>query len=353
MAIVQLPDPKAFAYRIHDKETRLLILKNACGMQLALTDYGARIVAVIVPDRSGNPTDIALGFADIESYLRPDEQCHGATVGRFANRIAGGTFRLDGSAYILPKNNGRNCLHGGPNGFHRKVWDSRILSEQKTEFHLVSPDGEAGFPGRLEVTVSYELTDDNQIIIRYAAETDKKTHINLTNHTYFNLNGEGNGDVLAHVLHLPGDRYLPVDEHLIPIGLESRVENTAFDFRMPKKIGDAIHSTEDQIRLGNGFDHTFVNNGPLSLPVAAVFSETSGIRLEVFTTEPGLQFYTGNFLNGKHIGKSGRPYLPRTGCCLETQCYPDSPNQPQFPSTMLSPGAVFRSVTVYRLSVED
>jgi len=353
MPIVQLPDPKKFRCRLRDKYTQLISLKNRNGMQVALTDYGARIVSVLVPQKSGKLADVALGFADIQSYLQPDEQCHGATVGRFANRIAGGTFRLDGNAYTLTQNNGRNCLHGGPDGFHRKIWDSRVLSEQKVEFHLVSPDGEAGFPGRLEVAVSYELTEDNRIAIRYEAETDRKTPINLTNHTYFNLNGEGRGDILGHTLHLPADRYLPVDENLIPTGLEAPVENTAFDFRMPKKIGAAIHSTEHQIRIGNGFDHTFVNSQPLSLPAATVLSEASGIRLDVFTTEPGLQFYTGNFLNGNHTGKSGNRYLPRAGFCLETQHYPDSPNQPQFPSTVLSPGEIFRSETVYQLKVEN
>jgi len=351
--LAQLPDPKRFLCRLHGKGTQLIRLKNRNGMQVALTDYGARIVSVLVSDTSGNLTDVALGFADIESYLRPDDPCHGATVGRFANRIAEGKFRLDGRAYILPQNNGPNCLHGGPNGFHRKIWGIRPLSEQKVEFRLVSPDGEAGFPGRLEVSVSYELTEDNRIAIRYVAETDKKTPVNLTNHTYFNLNGEGSGDILGHTLHLPAERYLPVDENLIPIGLEAAVENTAFDFRTPKQIAEAIRSTEEQIRIGNGFDHTFVNNQPLSLPAATVFSDISGIRLDVFTTEPGIQLYTGNFLNGNHIGKSGRPYLPRTGFCLETQHYPDSPNQPQFPSTVLSPGDIFRSETVYQLTMDN
>jgi len=353
MPIVQLPDPKKFRCRLHGKNTGLVSLKNRNGMQVALTDYGARVVSVLMPQKSGNLTDVALGFAGIQSYLRPDEQCHGATVGRFANRIAGGTFRLDGVAHILPQNSGPNCLHGGPNGFHRKIWDSRALSEQKVEYRLVSPDGEAGFPGRLEVAVSYELTEDNEIVIRYEAATDKKTHVNLTNHTYFNLNGEGCGDILGHTLHLPAERYLPVDENLIPIGLEEPVENTAFDFRTPRKIGEAMRNRDDQIRIGNGFDHTFVNNRPSSQPAATVFSETSGIRLDVFTTEPGLQFYTGNFLNGNRTGKSGGQYLPRTGFCLETQHYPDSPNQPQFPCTVLLPGVVSRSKTVYRLSVED
>jgi len=353
MPIAQLPDPKKFHTRLQGKDTRLFHLKNRNGMQVALTNYGARIVSILVPQRSGNLTDVALGFADIESYLRPDEPCLGATIGRFANRIAGGTFRLDDRAYILPQNNGPNCLHGGPNGFHRKIWDCLASSEQQVDFLLVSPDGEAGFPGRLEVIVSYELTEDNQLAIRYAALTSKKTPINLTNHTYFNLNGEGSGDILGHTLHLPAERYLPVDETLIPIGLEAPVENTAFDFRTPKKIAEAIHSREDQIRIGNGFDHTFVNNQPRSRSVANVFSETSGIRLDVFTSEPGLQFYTGNSLNGNHIGKSGRPYLPRTGFCLETQHYPDSPNQPQFPSTVLSSGQLFRSTTVYQWRVDS
>ncbi len=352
MVIYSLPDYQDFEHKIDGKKTHLFILKNRTGMQVAFTDYGARIVSILAPDKAGNLRDVVLGFNSIHAYLQADEQYHGATTGRFANRIAHGSFHLDGEKYTLQQNNGRNCLHGGPTGFHTKVWDRRTSFKKKIDFCYVSPDGEEGFPGNLKVTVSYELTEDNEIIIRYKAETDKKTAINLTNHAYFNLNGEGQDDVLSHILHIPSNHFLPIDENQIPLDSEAPVDGTAFDFRTPKKISADINKDEEQLGRGNGYDHTLVNQQPISQVAASAYSPDSGIRLEVFTTEPGIQLYTGNFLSGKDIGKSGRPYSSRSAFCFETQHYPDSPNRPQFPSVLLEPGQVFESETIYKFSIK-
>ncbi|PRD51235.1 aldose epimerase family protein [Sphingobacterium gobiense] len=351
MDIYSLPDYRNFEHKINGKKTHLFILKNRTGMQVAFTDYGARIVSVLVPDKAGNLRDVVLGFNSIHEYLQANEQYHGATIGRFANRIANGRFHLDDKEYTLQQNNGPNCLHGGPSGFHAKVWDRRTSFKKKIDFCYVSPDGEEGFPGNLKVTVSYELTDDNEIVIKYKAETDKKTVINLTNHAYFNLDGEGQGDVLSHILHLPSSHFLPIDENQIPLDSEASVYGTAFDFRSPKKISQDIDNDEVQLKHGNGYDHTFVNRQPISQVAASAYSPNSGIRLQVFTTEPGIQLYTGNFLSRKDTGKSGRQYSSRSAFCFETQHYPDSPNHPQFPSTVLEPGQVFESETIYKFSL--
>lgn len=351
MIIYSLPDYQDFEYKIDGKKTHLFILRNRMGMQVAFTDYGARIVSVLVPDKTGDLRDVVLGFNSIHEYLQADEQYHGATVGRFANRIANGCFHLDGKKYTLQQNNGSNCLHGGPTGLHSKVWDRRISFKKKIDFCYVSPDGEEGFPGNLKVTVSYELTEDNEIVIKYKAETDKKTVINLTNHSYFNLDGEGQGDVLSHILHLPSDHFLPIDENQIPLDSEVSVDGTAFDFRSPKKISQDIDKDDVQLKRGNGYDHTFVNQQPISEAAASAYSPNSGIRLEVFTTEPGVHLYTGNFLS-EDIGKSDRKYSSRSAFCFETQHYPDSPNHPQFPSVILEPGQVFESETIYKFSVK-
>ena len=321
-------------------------------MQVAFTDYGARIVSILVPDKAGNLRDVLLGFNSIHEYLQADEQYHGATIGRFANRIAHGSFQLDGEKYTLQQNNGPNSLHGGATGFHTKVWDRRTSFKNKIDFCYISPDGEEGFPGKLKAYVSYELTEDNEIIIKYNAETDKKTIVNLTNHAYFNLDGEGEGDVLHHAVSLPAEHFLPIDENQIPLEREASVEGTVFDFRSPKKIGEDIHKDETQLARANGYDHTFVNRQPISKVAASAYSFRSGIRLEVFTTEPGVHLYTGNFLSGKDIGKSGRPYPSRSAFCFETQHYPNSPNNPHFPSVVLEPGDRWESETIYRFCIK-
>lgn len=350
--IYELPTYANFEQQLDGKNTHLFILKNRSGMQVAFTDYGARIVSVLVPDKQGNLRDVVLGFNSLQDYLQANEQYHGATIGRCANRIAGGSFQLDEQRYTLAQNNGNNCLHGGPTGFHTKVWDRRTSFKKKIDFCYVSPDGEEGFPGNLKTTVSYELTEDNEIIIQYTAETDKKTVVNLTNHAYFNLNGEGEGDVLNHILQMPAEHFIPINDQQVPLTEKQAVADTAFDFRKAKTLGQDINQAEEQLQLGNGYDHTFLNSQGVDQVAATAYSPDSGIRLEILTSEPGIQLYTANFLSAKDIGKSGRNYGPRHAFCLETQHYPDSPNRTDFPSVVLAPGEVFRSETRYRFSIK-
>lgn len=321
-------------------------------MQVALTDYGARIVSILVPDKFGELRDVVLGFDSIQGYLQADEKYHGASIGRYGNRIANGKFVLGEETYTLAQNNSTNSLHGGPTGFHSRVWDRRISFTNKVDFYYVSADGEEGFPGTLKVSVSYELTEDNKLKINYQAETDKTTVVNLTNHAYFNLNGEGSSDVLQHVLHIPSDDFIAIDDKQIPLGQLFPVESTPFDFRTAKKIGTDITQEDEQLTFGNGYDHTYVNIQPPSLPAASAYSPASGIQLDVLTTEPGVQLYTANFLTGNDVGKSGIKYDPRTAFCFETQHYPDSPNQPQFPTTVLQAGDVFQSETTYQFTIK-
>lgn len=350
----RLPKARDFEYQLGDKHTHLVTLENNRGVIVTLSDYGARIVSILMPDKLGNPTDVVLGFNTIEEYLAADEIYHGATVGRFANRLANGRFTLEGETFYIKPNNGPNALHGGANGFHNQVWDRRVVYKEKADFYYVSADGEEGFPGKLSVMVKYRLTDDNELVISYRAETDKPTVINLTNHAFFNLNGEGNGNVLDHLLQIQADTYLPVDAHQIPTGASESVENTPFDFRKMKSIGQEINHANDQLVIAKGYDHNYILNGDVTtaqLPAATVLSPLTGIRLDVLTTEPGLQLYTGNFLSGKDKGKQGAYYEKHGAFCLETQHFPDSPNQTDFPSTLLLPGQVFRSETIYRFSI--
>ncbi|MGK6352664.1 aldose epimerase family protein [Parapedobacter sp. DT-150] len=355
MTPYRLPEQRDFEHVLAGKHTHLILLQNNRGVTVALSDFGARIVSLLVPDRYGDPRDVVLGFNSIHDYLAASEPFHGVTVGRFANRIANGRFTIDGETYYIRPNNGPNALHGGVNGFHNRVWDRRVVYKEKADFYYVSADGEEGFPGRLAVMVKYRLTDDNALVISYRAETDKPTVINLTNHAFFNLNGEGHGDVLDHVLQIQADSYLPVDEHQIPTGAPEAVARTPFDFREPKRIGQDIGQENDQLAKGNGgYDHNYVLRHEAlakGLPVATVTAPLAGIRLEVFTTEPGLQLYTGNFMNGRDTGKQGKPYDKYGAFCLESQHFPDAPNQPDYPSTLLLPGQVFQSETTYRFSV--
>lgn len=346
-----LPKFEDFTHRIGEKRTHLLILRNNRGVEVALSDFGARIVSILVPDHQGNRVDVVLGFKSIREYLASGEPYHGATIGRYANRIAGGRFNVVGREYVIIRNNGPNALHGGKNGFHNQVWDRRVNYLQKADFYYVSADGEEGFPGRLALRVKYRLTDDNELTINYRAETDAPTVVNLTNHAYFNLDGEGNGDVLNHLLQINADHYLPIDEYQIPTGAREAVADTPFDFRRLKPIGQDIGRPNDQLEKGNGYDHNYVLKTDDTSPAATAISPTTGIRLDVFTSEPGLQLYTGNFLNGRDMGKQGKPYGKYSAFCLETQHFPDSPNQPDFPSTLLMPGRVFQSETTYQFSV--
>ena len=350
----RLPDRRHFEYRVDGKTTHLLCLENSRGMAVALTDYGARVVALVVPDKAGNPTDVVLGFDSMEKYLAADEIYHGVTAGRFANRIANGCFTINGDTFRVQPNNGPNVLHGGAGGFHTRVWDRRITHNDEVEFYYIAADGEEGFPGRLSVMVKYQLTDDNELVISYRAETDKPTVINLTNHSFFNLNGEGNGDVRDHLLAIAADRYLPCDENQIPTGEEAVVDGTPFDFTTEKPIGRDIDVSHEQLRIGHGYDHNYIlraGTAGTGIPIATATSPLTGIRMDVYTTEPGVQLYTGNFLTGNDVGKCGNPYIQYGAFCLETQHFPDSPNQQKFPTTVLMPGQVFRSETRYRFSV--
>jgi aldose 1-epimerase len=328
-------------------------LKNANGLELRAITYGGIITSLKTPDRNGAMADIVLGFDALDGYLK-GHPFFGAIIGRYGNRIGKGRFILGGTEYKLATNNGPNHLHGGPRGFDKQVWNAEILPAKNTvAFRRTSADGEEGYPGNLAVEVVYALTDDNKLIVDYRYRTDKATPVNLTQHSYFNLAGEGTGDILGHSLTLNADRYTPVDGTLIPTGELAPVAGTPFDFRTPAKIGDRIDQAHPQIKNGQGYDHNWVlNKKGNELSLAALVTEpTSGRTLEVMTNEPGVQFYAGNFLDGTLTGKSGRPYPRRSGFCLETQHYPDSPNQPNFPTTIASPGQDYRTRTVFTFGI--
>ena len=352
---IDMPYSKADFERVVDgKPTSLFTMKNENGMVVTLTNYGAKIVSIYVPDKNGDFADVMLGFNSLEKY-REWGASHGAVVGPFANRIANAQFTIGEETYQLPVNNGEACLHSGPDSWYRKVWDYE-QNGNSTVFTLESPDGEFGFPGNKKVKVTYTLTEDNELIIDYEVTTDKATHINLTNHSYFNLRGEGNGDILNHVLVINADKSTPVvDESMIPTGEIVDIRGTDLDFTTPHAIGERIDNDNPQLVFGAGYDFNYVLNkesNEMSF-AASAFEPESGRYMEVFTTEPGVQLYSGNHLNGKEIGKSGNPYTARTGFCLETQHFPDSPNQPGFPSTLLNPGETYRSTTVFKFSVRE
>ncbi|WP_313790938.1 aldose epimerase family protein [Allomuricauda sp. SCSIO 65647] len=342
---------------INDKETNLYVLRNNNGVEAIFTDYGQRLISLFVPDRNGNMEDIVLGFNTLQEYIDSKEKYFGATIGRYGNRIAKGKFSIDGKSYQLATNNGENHLHGGDKGFNDVVWDVKKVTENEIEFKRVSPDMEEGYPGNLDVTVHYHLTDDNELEITYKATTDKATHVNLTHHSFFNLKGEGEGTINDHLLYINADRYTPVDEGLIPIGKLEMVEGTPFDFRKPKPIGQDLEVKNGQLTFGNGYDHNFVlgespkNNKGLVL-AAKVIEPTSGRIMEVYTDEPGLQFYGGNFLDGTIIGKKGKPYIFRGAFCLETQHFPDTPNNQNFPTTLLKPEEEYSSTCIYKFLVD-
>lgn len=350
--------PKSFGRLPDGRETHLYTLSNAHGLQVEITNYGGTIVRLLVPDREGKLEDVTLGFASVEPYPKQSPY-FGALIGRVGNRIANGRFTLDGRTYTLAKNNtpgGMGCtLHGGEVGFDKVLWDAEPATrdgQPALRLRYTSKDGEEGFPGKLAVEVVYSLTPDHGLRIEYSATTDRPTPVNLTNHAYFNLAGEGSGTILDHVLTVKAKRYTPVDAGLIPTGEIALVANTPFDFTTPRAIGERVNVEHEQLRFGGGYDHNFAldsQDGSLAL-AAEVYEPKSGRRMEVLTTEPGLQFYSGNFLDGTLTGKSGRSYVHRGAFCLETQHYPDSINQPAFPSTVLRPGEAYRSTTVYRFS---
>ena len=346
---------KPFGKTTDGQSVDIYTLRNRSGMEARITNYGSIVVSLTTPDRNGKMADVVLGYNDLDTYMRPPFPYFGAIIGRYGNRIAKGRFTLNGVEYKLAINNGENSLHGGIKGFDKVVW---IARERKSAngpalvLTYLSKDGEEGYPGNLRTTVVYTLTNNNELRIDYTASTDKDTVINLTHHSYFNLAGEGNGDILKHNLVLRAESFIPTDAGSIPTGEIRNVAGTPFDFRKANTIGERINNDDEQLKLGNGYDHTWVIDGPMGTlrQAAVVYERTSGREMEVWTTEPGVQFYTGNFLDAAIIGKSGKPYPRRSGLCLETQHYPDSPNHPNFPTTTLRKGATYHSTTIYRFS---
>ena len=345
-----------FIKLIDGKETVLCVLTNNKGAELTITNYGAKIVSLMVPDREGKFVDVVTGHNSIDEYLTSEEPYFGAICGRYGNRIAKGKFILDDVVYDqLAINNGPNNLHGGIKGFNAVVWDINPLDAQTVELKYTSKDGEEGFPGNLDTTVIYHLTDDNEVEISYQATTDKPTVLNLTNHSYFNLSGQGDPSVYDHLLTINADYYLPTDETAIPYGPKEKVEGTPMDFRTPHEVGERIDDNFEALNFGKGYDHTYILNKEITNEMsfcARCVSPKTGIVMECFTTEPGVQLYTGNWMTGNFIGKNGQRYPARAALCLETQHYPDSPNKPEYPTTVLRPGETFESKTVYKFSVE-
>lgn len=350
---IEMPYTNAdFESVIDGKQTRLFTMENKNGMIVTLTNYGAKIVSIYAPDKNGNFADVMLGFKSIADYEQYGAS-QGAVVGPFANRIANASFTIDGETYHFPVNNGAACLHSGPDSWYRKVWDFK-QDGNVTAFSLKSADGEFGFPGNKTVKATYTLTDDNELKIDYEITTDKACHFNITNHSYFNLRGEGNGDILDHILVINADKSTPVNSEMIPTGEIEDIRGTDLDFTTPHVIGERIDSENQMLVYGVGYDFNYIINkeeGELAF-AASAYEPESGRYMEVFTTEPGVQLYTGNHLKGNEIGKSGVAYTKRTGFCLETQHYPDSPNQPQFPSTLLKPGETLTSTTIYKFSAK-
>lgn len=335
----------------------LYTFTNSNGVEVSITNFGGRVVRALVPDRSGEIADVALGFDGLDGYLEKNPY-FGALVGRYANRIAGAQFALDGKTYHLAANDGSNSLHGGTKGFDKVVWtpsETSVEGQPALQLDYLSVDGEDGYPGNLKVRVVYRLTEGSELSVEYLATTDKKTVLNLTNHSYFDLSGQGKGNVLDHVVTIYADRFTPVDHNLIPTGELKSVDGTPFDFRRPVRVGERIDEKNEQLKLGIGYDHNFVLNRDRDgvLLAARAAEPKSGRVLEVLTTQPGVQFYTGNHLTGAVKGKGGVAYGFRTGFCLETQHFPNSPNEPGFPSTELAPGAEFRQTTVFRFTTEQ
>jgi aldose 1-epimerase len=348
-----LPAASAFDTTVDGKKIALFTIKNANGYTAAITNYGARMVGFLVPDKNGAFKDIVVGFDNIHDYITAKERFFGAIVGRFGNRIAKGRFSLDGKPYQLAINNAPNTLHGGPTGFHSRIWEAKQIDSQSVECTYVAADGEEGYPGRLTTRVVYKITSENELVINLEMSTDKKTIVNVTNHNYWNLNGEGSGTINNHELMITAANYTPIDSTFIPAGI-APVKNTPFDFTVLKKIGNQLQDENVQLKYGKGYDHNFVlDKGITKTPglAAVVVGDKSGIMMSILTTEPGLQFYGGNFMQSVHTLKSGAKDDHRTALCLETQHFPDSPNQPAFPSTVLNPGAPLTSSTVIKFEI--
>jgi aldose 1-epimerase len=349
-----LPDKRNFSSTLNGEKIDLFILQNKNQFVVAITNYGARIVSAILKNKSGQLTDVVLGFDNLQRYISSDEKYHGAIIGRYANRIAKGKFILNGVEYNLAINNGPNHLHGGNKGFHDVAWEVKEFNQNSIELTYISKDGEEGYPGELKVSVTYTLHDDNALEINYKASTNKDTIINLTNHSYFNLNGAGSGTIYDHQLLIEADAFTPIDPDSIPTGVIQPVTNTPFDFKKFTSIGQRINADDIQLKNGKGYDHNFIINKSANelVKAATAYSPATGIQLEVYTTEPGVQFYSGNFMKGSNTLKNGAKDDYRTAFCLETQHFPDSPNQPHFPSVILKKNQVFKSKTIYQFSVK-
>ena len=347
-------DPKAFlSVTQQGDSTALFVLNNNNGMEVCVTNFGARIVSVLVPDRDGIMRDVVLGFDNIKDYQNVKSD-FGASIGRYANRINQGNITIDGEIIQLPQNNYGHCLHGGPNGWQYKVYKPVEVTRNSISFSLFSPDGDENFPGNVNAKVSYTLTDDNAIRIEYSATTDAKTVINMTNHSYFNLSGNPSNPAIDHILYINASNFTPVDSTFMTTGEIASVEGTPMDFTTPKAIGQDIENPYQQLRNGKGYDHNWVldTKGNVNELAAKLSCPSTGIAVEVYTNEPGIQIYTGNFLKGNVVGKNGVAYPCRASVCLETQHFPDSPNKPQWPSVLLEPGQKYYSECVYKFVVE-
>lgn len=348
-----LPEIENFKTTVDGKEVNLFILSNQNGLKVAVCNYGARLVAVITPDKNNQMADITFGYNSIEAYLN-DQIYSGPIVGRYANRLKDARFQLDGATYQLFKNDGDNTLHGGKTGLDKVVWSKVEAGGNRVTLAYLSPDGEEGYPGNLSLTKTFTLTENNELKIEYSATTDAPTVINLSNHAYWNLKGEGQASILDHYFMINANHYTPIDAECIPTGEIATVENTPFDFRKGKKVGRDIDQVNEQLTNGKGYDHNWVLNkseeGEITL-AAKLWEETSGRFIEIYTSEPGMQFYSGNFLDGSVTGKSGSPYQHRSGLIFETQHFPDSPNNSNFPTTVLRPGENYQHIAIYKFGV--
>lgn len=346
-------DPEKFITTVDGKNVALYTLVNKNGVEACITNYGGRVVSLMVPDKEGNFKDVVLGHDSIADYINIDGN-FGALIGRYGNRINQGRFSIDGIEYQLPQNNYGHCLHGGPKGFHHSVWDAEQLNDSTLSLTLQSPDGEDGFPGNINVTVVYTVTSDNGLNIDYTATTDAPTILNLTNHSYFNLSGDPSKDMLDQILWFDADGFTPIDSTFMTSGEILPVTGTPFDFTTPKALGADIENEDEQLANGLGYDHNMVLREGRDITAAAVsvYAPTSGIKMEIFTCEPGIQFYAGNFLDGTVKGKNGIAYPRRSAVCLESQHFPDSPNKPQWASVVVRPGETYKSYCKYKFSVE-
>ncbi|WP_421939372.1 aldose epimerase family protein [Pedobacter sp.] len=341
----------SFKKEIDGKQTALYTLKNKHNASAIFTNYGGRLVSLLIPNKEGKLVDVVVGFKSVSDYEKSTEPYFGATIGRYGNRIAKGKFTLDGKTYTLFTNNGQNTLHGGKKGYQYVVWDATQPNDHTLELHYLSKDGDENFPGNLDVKVTYTLTDDNELKMDYEAKTDKNTIVNLTNHAFFNLNGDGSGSILNHEVQIFADEYTPVDSTLIPSGKLEKVAGTPFDFTKATTIGARVEDKNEQLTFGKGYDHNYVLNktkGMGMFHAAMVKGDKSGIVMDIYTQEPGLQFYSGNFMQSKNTFKTGAKDDFRTAFAMETQHFPDSPNQPAFPSTVLKAGQVYKTSSIYK-----